>query len=385
VSAPFKGLITFVFEKIICSASRQLVEEQVALAANKTSVNVVKERVRRMSIDISNHVRRMSNILSTNTSQIATEARRLAANVRSTMIVDAEFILMRKRVAEILHTYARTEGISSISNNPTDNTKVDNTSSGSTMIITSSDTSVNDTDTATYNDTVVESDINNIDMMINDYCYDFVKAFTSYRDNLTMDDQLEFDRSWSFLYFQNGTTAKVAPHDSAASTTMVTPHDGATSTNKVTPHDSSIASTTNSLMYNDERFVLFVNVIYSEISSVYRDASKALGTIDNLPPHVQSAVLMRLFLVDLLGRDTLEAKIFSRNIEKEMKSVLVLPLTLKVTVFFLMVLLNFYFVFGSMLYAKNKSLEWQVTTKHTSQSHLNHYHYYYYYRYHHRY
>jgi len=370
-------LITFVFEKIICSASRQLVEEQVALAANKTRVNVVKERVRRMSIDISNHVRRMSNIITTNTSQIATEARRLAANVRSTMIVDAEFILMRKRVAEILHTYARTEGTSSITNNTTDDTKVDNTSSESTMIITSSDTSINDN--TINDDTIVESDINTIDMLINDYCYDFVKAFTSYRDNLSNDDQLEFDKSWSFLYFHNNTaTSKVTPHQERTTPNHqgevqgdvqedVTPHDSVASTSKVTPYDS-VTITTNATnkssdaMFRDERFVTFVNVIYSEISSVHRDANKALSTIDNLPPHVQSAVLMRLFLVDLLGRDTLEAKIFSRNIEKEMKSVLVLPLALKVTVFFLMVLLNFYFVFGSMLYARNKSLEWQVTT-----------------------
>jgi len=81
--------------------------------------------------------------------------------------------------------------------------------------------------------------------------------------------------------------------------------------------------------------------------------------MERAPPHVQSAILMQLFLVDLLGRNTIEAKIFSRGIEKEMKKVMVLPIALKVLAGVLMILLNFYFVYGSILYARGKSTDWQ--------------------------
>ena len=74
---------------------------------------------------------------------------------------------------------------------------------------------------------------------------------------------------------------------------------------------------------------------------------------------MQSAILMQLFLVDLLGRNTIEAKIFSRGIDKEMKKVMVLPISLKVLAGVLMILLNFYFVYGSILYARGKSTDWQ--------------------------
>ena len=66
-----------------------------------------------------------------------------------------------------------------------------------------------------------------------------------------------------------------------------------------------------------------------------------------------------MFLVDLLGRDTLEAKIFLRLIEKEMKTIFVVSNISKLIAAASMVLLNIYFIFGSILYARQKPTNWQ--------------------------
>jgi hypothetical protein len=66
-----------------------------------------------------------------------------------------------------------------------------------------------------------------------------------------------------------------------------------------------------------------------------------------------------MFLVDLLGRDTLEAKIFLRLIEKEMKTIFVVSNISKLIAAASMVLLNIYFIFGSILYAQQKPTNWQ--------------------------
>jgi hypothetical protein len=74
---------------------------------------------------------------------------------------------------------------------------------------------------------------------------------------------------------------------------------------------------------------------------------------------MQSAVLMKLFYKDLLGNSTTEARIFARSIDKEMKRVWVLPFSLKVLALIMMIILNFYFVYGAVLYSREKTAKWQ--------------------------
>lgn len=68
---------------------------------------------------------------------------------------------------------------------------------------------------------------------------------------------------------------------------------------------------------------------------------------------------MKLFLCDLLGRDTIEGRILKQTVEKELPRKTVVSLYLKVVAFILMIGLNVYFIFGSILYAKDKSFQWQ--------------------------
>ena len=68
---------------------------------------------------------------------------------------------------------------------------------------------------------------------------------------------------------------------------------------------------------------------------------------------------MKLFLCDLLGRDTIEGRILKQTVEKELPRKTVVSLYLKLAAFILMIGLNVYFIFGSILYAKDKSFQWQ--------------------------
>jgi hypothetical protein len=77
------------------------------------------------------------------------------------------------------------------------------------------------------------------------------------------------------------------------------------------------------------------------------------------PLSVAGAELIKYFLLDLLGRDTIEARIFNRTIQKDLKPVLVIPRFLKFFIIFLMILLNGYFVFASILYGRDKPSGWQ--------------------------
>ena len=69
--------------------------------------------------------------------------------------------------------------------------------------------------------------------------------------------------------------------------------------------------------------------------------------------------LMKLFLCDLLGRDTVEAKIFQQAVEKELPTTRVVPLWAKVLAIVVIIGLNFYFIFAAILYGKDKNDAWQ--------------------------
>lgn len=78
-----------------------------------------------------------------------------------------------------------------------------------------------------------------------------------------------------------------------------------------------------------------------------------------MPASVLGVQLMKLFLCDLLGRDTVEAKIFQQAVEKELPTTRVVSIWTKILAIAVMVGLNFYFVFAAILYGKDKSYTWQ--------------------------
>ena len=82
--------------------------------------------------------------------------------------------------------------------------------------------------------------------------------------------------------------------------------------------------------------------------------------MENMPPNVAGVQLMKLFLSDLLGRDTVDAKIFNQAVEKELPTTEVVSLYIKILAILVVVGLNFYFVFGAIMYGRDKSYQWQA-------------------------
>jgi hypothetical protein len=98
----------------------------------------------------------------------------------------------------------------------------------------------------------------------------------------------------------------------------------------------------------------------NELIAVQHNGESLFKNTKNSPLSVAGAEIIMHFLLDMLGRDTIEAKIFKRTIQKDLRPVLVMPRFLKFFVIFLTVLINAYFIFGSILYGQNKPSGWQV-------------------------
>jgi hypothetical protein len=79
---------------------------------------------------------------------------------------------------------------------------------------------------------------------------------------------------------------------------------------------------------------------------------------------------MKLLFVDLLGRDTLEAKVFKRTVDKEFKRVNVVSTALNSSVILYLVGLNVYFFYGSLAYSSDKSRQWQLSWLHALLTNL---------------
>ena len=101
--------------------------------------------------------------------------------------------------------------------------------------------------------------------------------------------------------------------------------------------------------------------IFEEILSVHKQANAIYTNIKDSPNHILGAEILKKFLIDLLGRDSDEAKIFETSIESNLKATQVVSIYLKVATIFLMVALNIYFVYMSVLLCSDKNFEWQIT------------------------
>jgi len=82
--------------------------------------------------------------------------------------------------------------------------------------------------------------------------------------------------------------------------------------------------------------------------------------MESMPPNVAGVQLMKLFLADLLGRDTTDAKIFMDAVEKELPTTEVVSIYIKILAVLVIVGLNVYFVFAAILYGRDKSYQWQA-------------------------
>ena len=107
------------------------------------------------------------------------------------------------------------------------------------------------------------------------------------------------------------------------------------------------------------RYDAFSKPLYAEISKVQEKSSELYSSLKNTPSHICGVEILKLFFIDLLGRDSEEAKIFESTFESNLKAKPVVSIYLKVAMLLLMVGLNVYFVYMSLLYCSDKSHDWQ--------------------------
>jgi len=304
-TVPIKTLINFLFERIIYAATKTTIEEQIK--SHQISFRRrVEEQVKRRMSQVASGARRMSNALNTvNVSDAINEVKRLSMAVKTTITVHSDFVKMRRSFVDTIHQQHR-------------NT-VRNDKKSNDLVIVLGSSAIDDAD---------------------EICDNFTKSFTEYRDSLSQVERMKFDRYWSYLINFNDSTITAGGASSSISNSLV----------RVKPEEISEVR---------NRHLIRFNMIFSEISAVLEQSKKALNKLDNSPPHVAGAEIMKIFLIDLLGRDTNAAIIFERTIEKDLRTVAVVSKYLKVLVIVLMVLLNFYFVYGSILYGRNKDSRWQ--------------------------
>lgn len=110
---------------------------------------------------------------------------------------------------------------------------------------------------------------------------------------------------------------------------------------------------------NTNRYDVFSKSFHTEIFSIHEHSSELYDNLKNLPPHVCGLEILKLFFIDLLGKDTEEAKIFESQFEDNLKAKRVVSIYLKAFMILLMIILNVYFVYISLLYCSDKSYEWQ--------------------------
>ena len=149
--------------------------------------------------------------------------------------------------------------------------------------------------------------------------YHFITAFTKHRDSLDVTQRIQFDKNWSFIY-----------------------------QNRI-----NVDTDSKSIQFSE-------NIIMNEIFAVSESSDTLYKNTRNSPLSVAGAEFITQFLLDMLGRDTTEAKIFNRALQKDLKPVLVIPKYLKFFVIFLTLVTNAYFVLASILYGQNKPSGWQV-------------------------
>jgi hypothetical protein len=129
---------------------------------------------------------------------------------------------------------------------------------------------------------------------------EFNDGFLKYRRHLTTDRRTVFDEAWGPLF---NTKAEMY---------------------------SSSSSNANTDDPNASKFTKFSSIIYNEIKTVNKLAKEKSAAHVNTPTQILGAEMMKCFLVDLLGRDTNEAKIFEKSINKGIRSTQVVSFKFKV-------------------------------------------------------
>ena len=339
LTAPVDSFITLCFDDCILAPTVTIVEEQLLTSTPTSSIS------RRLS-QISNTVRRMSvSIRKAGVSTINSMRRASRIGIQS---VKDEVIDIQQKALSVRSTISIKSNFTSTRNKTINILSEFHTKTvDANKIISDALNSIDDDD----------------DVALKLY-QEFNDGFLKYRRNLTVGRRIIFDETWGPLF------------------------------NTQTEMYSSSSSSTNSDDPNASKFTKLSTIIYNEIKKVNKLAKEKSLAHANTPTQILGAEMMKCFLVDLLGRDTNEARIFEKSISKGIRSTRVVSLKFKVFMITLVAGLNLYFLAASILYSLDKDSRWHnkwlvsvitnlvVDIIITGTKYYYHYHYQLYYYYH---
>ena len=146
----------------------------------------------------------------------------------------------------------------------------------------------------------------------------FLSSFNNYRNGLSDEKKMLLDNNWSSIFHH---------HYSIDKNGMVT--------------------FTNS------------NVIVNALDNTEIDSNRIYDHLKHSTANTIGTELIKLFLIDVLGRHSNDAKIFNTIIEKEFKSEIAISRGLKYFFIIMIIVLNLYFLYATMLYSKGTGYDWQ--------------------------
>jgi len=100
-------------------------------------------------------------------------------------------------------------------------------------------------------------------------------------------------------------------------------------------------------------------LIQKHMNQVNKEKNARMLKLKGLPDENKGLELLHLFVVDLLGRDTTAANIFLQKSDEDFKTVNMVSLSKKGVACTVLVLLNVFFVYYSMLHGYVKGIQWQ--------------------------
>ena len=304
ILAPISALTSYAFDKIILAPTSTYVQDQL-MVSHGTSImrriSQVGNGLRRVSLAVGNQARRLGSVFANKVSD--GDIKKRALSVRSTILVDQVFLDKRRHALDLLQNKHHPR----------------------------------------HDEFKVElEDATDFDIAQAFY-QKFTRSFSSHRKHLSETDKTKFDNIW-------------APYFPVVS-------NQPDATNVATTDISTMTDeNTNTLVsvHNDCRFKSFSSLLFSEMLIVQEKVNQIHSAIKDAPTHIVGAELIKLLLIDLIGRDSKEAKIFETSFESNIKTTKVVSIYFKVLMILVMIGLNIYFVYTSMLYCSDKDYEWQI-------------------------
>ena len=301
VLAPLSAFIAYAFDGVILAPTSTYVSQQLMVSHGTSMMRRLSQigsDIRRMSLALGNQARRLSSVLTSKVSDA--NIKKKAMLVKSTITVSQGFVDTRRHVLDLFRNqhHQRHDQFN-----------------------------INLADASDF-------DIAQLFYQI------FTRSFKNHRKHLSERDRSKFDDIWSHYFpLPSGS-------DQALSNAFITDIN---------------TGTVVTVDHNDNRFKLFSSLLFAEILLVQETANEIYSNIKDAPTHIVGAELLKSFLIDLLGRDTKEARIFEASFENNIKSKKVVSVYLKMLMISAMVGLNIYFVYISMLYCSDKDHEWQLS------------------------